>query len=92
MCLARDISREGWTENWAFISKFQSSWLKLHSVKIIWITCVPSTSLSPGDSVLNKSGGISALIDISLWVGVGQKISLQEHEMYWAMNEREGGT
>lgn len=53
---------------------------------------MPSTSLSPGDSVLNKSGGISALTDISLWVGVGQKISLQEYEMYWAMNEREGGS
>lgn len=53
---------------------------------------MPSTSLGPGDSVLNKSGEISALTDIPLWVGVGQKISLQEYEMYWAVNESEGGT
>ena len=52
---------------------------------------MPSTSLSPGDSVLNTSGEISALTDLPLWVGVGQIISLQEYEMYWVMNESKGG-
>ena len=40
---------------------------------------------------IDTSGEISALTDLSLWVGVGQIIRLQEYEMSWVMNESKEG-